>query len=1427
LLSAGWPGTSATAQGGKIDPRVWQKLEPDVPARRALSLQPLTAAPAQQTAELRLDDGSVEDFIQQDGWLVLNRVTPPAYPATLQKLRILFASIQNQPSPVGKPITLVIYADPNGTGQLPANPTLRRIAATVPGASLTNFFEFALTDGPTLQSGDFYIGYQLAAPHQGVSFLFDTNNSNPQAQNRTFISNDNGANFAALPPPTGALSAVALVRGEVFMPNAPNGPTLDVSPSVNFDVVNVGGTADRILTIRNTGTAALNVSNVSSSNPAFTILPPGPPFTIAAGGQQQLSVRFTAAAAGVQNGTLTLESNDPTRPSVTVTLTGSAVVVSNTVVPLTSGTPQSGTLGGSASGGCVLGSTQYSIVVPAGGSALQINLSGTQDVDLYVRFNSAVALQNNQLLADFRAQSLSNDESVTITPATTPGLQPGTYYIGVGNCSSFTANYAVTATVSTGTAGQVTEELNVDDGSPETGVAGNGFIFVNQLSPSRYPSRLQRIRIFVAQFSNAPDPSGATIRLVAFNVPANSPPPTSPSYLVDQNVVIPTITTARYIDFDIPGNPAITEGDWYVGFQAPNPTGGVACVLDLTSTAQNRTYFRGPTAAPFQVLAGANAMIRAVVLSGTQPVCNYAIAPASQNFSASGGAGSVNVTVNDGCNWTALSNANWLTITGGASGSGNGAVNFSVAANTGTAARSGTLTIAGQTFTVTQEGVPCTFTIAPASQNFTASGGTGSVAVTTTNGCAWTAASNAPWVSLTAGAAGDGTGTVTFTVAANPAQTERSGTLSVAGQAFTVTQAAFVCSYAIAPTAQNVAAEGGTSSVNVTAASGCNWAAASNADWLTISSGASGSGNGTVGFAAVANPTASQRTGTLTIAGVTFTVTQAGQPCTYAIAPASQSFAVAGGPGTVNVTALAGCAWTATSNDNWLTITSGASGNGNGSVGFSVAANTAATPRTGTLTVAGLTFTVTQAEQCAYSIAPTSQAVSASASTGSVNVTTTSACAWTAASNAAWLTITSGATGNGNGPVDFAVAANPSVNMRTGTLTLAGQLFTVTQDGAVTNRTVRAAPALGAAGAQVRVLIELQAQGDEHALDFSLVFDPAVLSNPQPETPAAGEPAAVLNTTQVAQGRIGLTLSLNTGQRFEAGTRQLAALIFNLAATASGQTTLSFGDQPTERKVTDSAGNVLPANHTAGVITIAQPVASVSAASFSGVALAPGSMLAAFGTQLATRTELAATLPLPTELAGTTVSVRDSAGTARLAPLFFVAAGQVNYLLPPETATGTATITVTDGAGVISLGTVNVVAVAPSLFTANANGQGAAAGVALRVKADGSQVFEPLAVFDTAQQSYVPVPLDLSDPNEQVFAVFFGTGFRNVNQLSEVTVQIGGQPAPALFAGAQGDLAGLDQLNVQLPRALSGRGTLDVVLTAAGRSANTVSLAVK
>ena len=419
--------------------------------------------------------------------------------------------------------------------------------------------------------------------------------------------------------------------------------------------------------------------------------------------------------------------------------------------------------------------------------------------------------------------------------------------------------------------------------------------------------------------------------------------------------------------------------------------------------------------------------------------CDFVVAPLVQPVASNGGSGSATIEAGGGCGWTATSNAPWITLTGPTSGTGGGAITFTVAPLTG-AARSGTITAAGVTITVSQ-GSGCTFAIAPTSVSLPASGGGGTVSVTAGADCAWTATSGVSWLSIAGGASGTGNGTVQFTAAATTGG-PRSGTLTIGGQPFTVNQDNG-CSVSIAPTNASVAPAGGTGSIAVAASAGCAWTAATDAPWITIASGASGNGNGTVQYNAAAT-TGGSRSGTITIGGQAFTLTQ-GSGCAFSIATTTASVPAGGGTGSVPVTSAAGCAWTATSNAAWLTITSGASGSGNGTVAYSAAATTGG-PRSAALIIAGQTFTVTQGSGCSFGLAPASLTIPAAGGSSNVNVTAGAGCAWTASSATDWLTIASGANGSGEGTVRVTAAANTGV-ARSGTITIAGQTYTVNQPG--------------------------------------------------------------------------------------------------------------------------------------------------------------------------------------------------------------------------------------------------------------------------------------------------------------------------------------------------------------------------------------------
>ncbi|MFZ1695174.1 MAG: BACON domain-containing carbohydrate-binding protein [Flavobacteriales bacterium] len=195
--------------------------------------------------------------------------------------------------------------------------------------------------------------------------------------------------------------------------------------------------------------------------------------------------------------------------------------------------------------------------------------------------------------------------------------------------------------------------------------------------------------------------------------------------------------------------------------------------------------------------------------------------------------------------------------------------------------------------------------------------------------------------------------------------------MTIGGQTFNITQNG-ACTYSLSPANNLTVLQGGGSyTVGVTTQSGCAWTASESLSWVTITGGSSGTGNGTVSYTVTSN-TGAARNGTITIAGSSFQVSQAGV-CTIALNPTDNlSVPVNGGNYSIAVSTQAGCAWTASESLSWVSITSGASGTGNGTVNYSVTSN-GGTSRSGTLTIAGLSFQVSQA-----GVAPTTYSISAS-----------------------------------------------------------------------------------------------------------------------------------------------------------------------------------------------------------------------------------------------------------------------------------------------------------------------------------------------------------------------------------------------------------------------------------------------------------------
>ena len=239
-------------------------------------------------------------------------------------------------------------------------------------------------------------------------------------------------------------------------------------------------------------------------------------------------------------------------------------------------------------------------------------------------------------------------------------------------------------------------------------------------------------------------------------------------------------------------------------------------------------------------------------------------------------------------------------------------------------------------------------------------------------------------------------------------------------------------------------------------------------------------------------------------------------------------------------------------------------------------------------------------------------------------------------------------------------------------------------------------------------------------------------------------------------------------------------------------------------------------------VTVLPQVSAVNAASFDAAALAPGSIASVFGSGFAAGIVSAPSANLPLSLDGVSVTVRDSAAATRTAPLFFVAPRQINLVLPADLAAGAATLTVLRNNTPVATSSVTLTTVAPAVFTANADGRGAAAAYFATAAAPYT-----LAFACPAPGACATAPFPLADAAGPAVLVLYGTGFRNHSGLTSVRVTVGTTAGTVLYAGPHSEYQGLDQLNVQLAPALRGRGEVDVVLTVNQRGANTVRVAFR
>ena len=324
---------------------------------------------------------------------------------------------------------------------------------------------------------------------------------------------------------------------------------------------------------------------------------------------------------------------------------------------------------------------------------------------------------------------------------------------------------------------------------------------------------------------------------------------------------------------------------------------------------------------------------------------SISITPTTRNFGANGGGNSI-ITSGSGT-WTAAVSDPWITLNA-TSGNVGYPVAYTVSANTNVEQRTGYVYVSGWVHTITQDGVGGT--ISPENREFEHQGGSGTIAVSAANKMVWQARPNVTWLSVLP-TSGAGAGSVTYQVAPYDEVSTRQGTLTVAGNTFTVFQYGRrmkLDSYRVTKDY-----EAHVIPITVNALDITQWSVAPNNTWISVVDAGKGQGGDQVTIAIAENPSYKARTGTVTIGTETFTVTQQGRTAlSFNISPTSSTASVNGANGMISVMATPDLPWTAESGANWLTVYAAtATGAGNGNVVFNASPNPTLAKRTGKITV--------------------------------------------------------------------------------------------------------------------------------------------------------------------------------------------------------------------------------------------------------------------------------------------------------------------------------------------------------------------------------------------------------------------------------------------------------------------------------------------
>ena len=512
-----------------------------------------------------------------------------------------------------------------------------------------------------------------------------------------------------------------------------------------------------------------------------------------------------------------------------------------------------------------------------------------------------------------------------------------------------------------------------------------------------------------------------TLRVTALDfyvTPAPNPPMAK-----DGNISI--TPTTRNFGVNGGGNSIITSGSGTWAAAASDPW------ITLNATGGNVGY---PVA--YTVSANTNVEQRTgyVYVSGwvhtvTQDGVGGTISPKNRTFEHQGGRGTIAVSAANRMVWQARPDVDWLSVTP-TKGMGEGSVTYTVAPYNEVATRQGTLTVAGNTFTVFQYGRRMKLEPSTVTQDYEAH-----VIPITVNALAattWNVRPNNSWISIVDGGNGQGGDLVTIAIAENPSYKARTGTVTIGTETFTVTQQGRpteALSFNVSPVNSTASVNGANGLIAVTATPDLPWTATSGANWITIyAAAANGAGNGNVVYNASPNPTLFERTGKVTVtpekasgmAAKTHTVTQPAAESSLSMG--GYEFEASGAPCSVSVSVSSIVQWSVVESLDWITVNGSTSRVGPGTVTLQAAANNTVYPRSGTVMIAGKTFSVSQKAR-SVELEYETMLFPTDGGSESISIHPDGNVSWTAvASDPTWITIFQGDSGTGDGEIMYIVA---------------------------------------------------------------------------------------------------------------------------------------------------------------------------------------------------------------------------------------------------------------------------------------------------------------------------------------------------------------------------------------------------------------------